>query len=150
MRPDRKVELRQLRDEFDKALISSLAKLKALGFSRNGRCWKRSHEHANGSATDIIQFEMTVLKASVRVRMYEMQWVETGLKTAVGRQKGRLETTHDRPEWNLHESADFQNVLMAVTNRLQRVSLPWFATGGDPPHASEFYSIDDFNPQNLL
>lgn len=139
-----KVELRKLRDKIAQSLIRSLAHLNALGFFRQGRCWKRSFAHGDGNASDLVEFELTVLKSSVRVRMYEMRWVETGCKTEFGTQTGRLEGTHGTLEWRLGAATDLPGVLSAVAERLERVTLPWFASGGDPSTAADIYLFDEF------
>ena len=88
--------------------------------------------------------QLTVLKSSVRLRMYEMRWVKTGRKTAFGTQQGRLEGAPDRLEWRLCATTDLPGILSAVTDRLERVTLPWFASGGDPSTAAEVYSFNEF------
>jgi hypothetical protein len=140
---DRKAEPRRLRDEIAEALINSLAHLKALGFSRQGRCWKRPHEHTDGPVIDIIEFELTVLKSSVRVKMYEMRWVQTGKKTTLGTQIGRQEGTDNAPQWSVDDASALRNILAAVRDRVERVTLPWFAAGGDASNAVEVYPFDE-------
>jgi len=144
MNVDQKAIMKKLRDEIAKSLISSLAHLKTLGFSRQGRSWKRTHGQSDGNAIDIVEFELTVLKSSVRLRMYEMRWVKTGLKTEFGTQDGRLEGTPDRLEWKLSATTDLPDILSAVTNRLERVTLPLFASAGSPSKIAEVYSLDEF------
>lgn len=141
---DRKTKLKELRDKIAEGLISSLAHLHTLGFRRQGRSWKRPHERADGNATDLVDFELTVLNSSVRVRMYEMRWVETDRKTAFGRQTGRLEGTHGGLEWKLCAATDLPSMLSEVTHRLERVTLPWFASGGDSSTAVEVYPLEEF------
>jgi hypothetical protein len=148
MKPDRKAELKTLRDEISHALVRSLAHLKDLGFRRAGRSWKRPCKHPDGPATDIVDFELTVLKASVRVRMYEMRWVETRRKTGIGTTTGRMEGTHAMLLWNLASANEIPDLLAAVTDRVERVTLPWFASGGDPSSATEAYSLDEFLKEN--
>lgn len=121
---DRTATLKQLRDEIAESLIRSLAHLKSLGFRRQGRSWRRCHNRADGNVTELVDFELTVLKSSVRVRMYEMRWVETGQKTAFGTQRGRLEGTHGRLEWKLGVATDLPGMVSAITDRLERVTLP--------------------------
>jgi hypothetical protein len=144
MPADRKTELRKLRDEIGEGLLQSLSHLKARGFRRRGRGWQRPHNDAEGPATDLIDFELKVLKASVRVTMYEMRWVETRRKTAMGAQTGRLEGTDGTLEWKLTSREEMAALLTAVIDRVERITLPWFAAGGNPSGAVETYSLDDF------
>lgn len=144
---DRKAQLKQLRDEFASALVASLARLKTLGFSRRGRSWKRFCEDKEIDGTDLVEFELTVLKDHVRVRMYEMRWVRMSKKTSLGMQTGRLEGTHALLMWTLAEAANIPKILAAINARIEEVSLPWFAAGGDPANAAEAYSLDDFCPK---
>jgi hypothetical protein len=139
MPADRKAELRKLRDEIGEGLLRSLSHLKTLGFRRLGRAWHRPHQDADRPVTDIVDFELKVLKASVRVKMYEMRWAETHRKTALGTQTGRLEGTDDMLVWNLTSRKEIAALLKAVTDRVNGVTLPWFAAGGDPSGAAEVY-----------
>jgi hypothetical protein len=49
---------------------------------------------------------------------------------------------------NLTKTHEIPGLLTAVTDRVQRVALPWFASGGHPANAVEAYSLDEFLKQN--
>jgi hypothetical protein len=118
--------------------------LKDLGFRRRGRCWERCGQGDGGRATDLIQFELTVLKAAVRVKMYEMRWDATRRHGTLGTTTGQLEGIHEELLWNLTSAQEIPKLLVTITDRVERVTLPWFAAGGDPSTASESYSLEEF------
>ncbi len=137
--PDQKAELRKLRDQISDQLATSLAFLKPLGFKKSGRSWKRTNKDESPATVDIIDFELTVLKASVRVKMYESRWFPVRRKTALGTQTGRLEGTDDTPSWELKAAQEIPNLTTAVTTRVQQVTFPWFTTDADPSSGSSVF-----------
>lgn len=80
--------------------------------------------------------------------MCENRWVTMSRRTSLGTQTGRLESTDDELVWNLVSTHDIPDLMAAITDRIDRVTLSWFAAGGDPSTAIPSYSLDDFLKEN--